>query len=141
MEYGDAQVARAQIAGGADKVPLFKRHCLGAGDAGDRGPREEAQDHDEGRHARLKQGIEDDHEQHAGQCKKDIGEPHKQHIELAADIAREDADRRADKDRDHHGRKADHKGNAAAVKGAGQIVAAEIIAAEGMLCRCGGELI
>ena len=141
MLDSDLDIAGTKILGGNNIVTLLEGHGLGAGDTGDRGPGEQTQNADQCCHAGFEEGVQNDHQQHGGQRQEDIGKAHEQHIQLAADIAREDADGGADTDGDQHGREADQQRDAAAVEGTGEVVTAEFVTAKEMLQRGLGKLI
>jgi hypothetical protein len=84
------------------------------------------------RHADLARvdGRQDDQERQHGQRDHAVSDAHQHGIEPAAEIARHDADQRADDRREQRTRDADQQRHAAAVEQALEEIAAEIVGAQ-----------
>ena len=97
-----------------DEGAVAQRQDLGADHARGIAPQDKRHGEHDVPHARLQKGAQDDDERQERDAEGDVGEPHQDAVDRAAEIARDEADEGADAD-DHDGRRqADEKGAARA---------------------------
>ena len=107
---------------------------LAADYAGDRQPGDQGygdeEDHDAASSLVAGYGHDDDHDQHVRQAVHDVDEAHEEVVQSAAHVAGDGSDQDADEDGRQGADDADHDGYAAAVDGARQHVAPQVVRAQ-----------
>src|SRR5712692_2405642 len=126
----DAAVAAPQRDGGLHELALTDGQHLAPHHARVDYPGRHADDDDDIAQARPQHADDGDGEQDKGKGELDVGQPHEEVIDLAAEIAGHEADGHAEHARDQHGREPDDQRHPRAVDDTRQDVTPQVILAQ-----------